>query len=800
MLGGGGTTVKSSAAKRANAKAAAANKKAATQAMSREESVDPSAAGGSASPTPAPGEEGGDWVVPTRAKPGRKPSQEEPLTKRQAQNRASQRAFRERKQNHVATLEAKVAAYEAEKLTREAKEEENLRKLKQKHSAEVESLKKTIKQLETVNETLRQSGEHAQQQQPQRVPQYYSAATPLASTHAGPSSQTWTPCNDIGCRAPSHEQPAGLGRRKRPLPSRSSSSQDLADRPEVMPTGENVSTDRFGAMSLATASKSLVSSNDGLTFPLRGVPPKSSMFSWPTAPPLSGGLDPSSPSLMARDDIDMDRDCGFCTDSTPCLCRGEALLDLTGISDDDDHGNGSFENSWMDGVDQMIKIEEEDSDDDDDSELALNKIPNDASTDEAGGRPQRSYGLPARPIVSISSLLSSRPKPSPSKPKLWSVNSINGAAAVQSSKTMTASAADAKKKLWWTRPASAQTIATSTSTFFVPAAVPLRRGSLPTTLDEAALCSGDPSSCPACSTDPALAAFCEAVGDDADERCSEAGSFSTVGPDASASRRGSVGQLSINEQPRRLPSSATPGPSDPAMIGQDSGPRSQSTSALPTLRNFGSGMPSTSQQGPSAAAIGIPDAFRQLRSHPSFAAWQGSSGGLNLLADVVSGRGGEKTQAGTSPSMRKAERRARHPSVEIRHDDASTSPQFPPSLATHGRGMSLSDIRTSSDDHGGANHGSNTGPVSAASGQHKRRRLYLENNRVEEALRLLDYGAVAAAAAANVTAASGQGWNGNASSPLRVAARDNEGGAEVRVCGECPCPCPWAQSEGQRES
>ncbi len=72
---------------------------------------------------------------PQRNKPGRKPIQDEPATvsgsrihstythadchslpqKRTAQNRASQRAFRERKQAHIAELEAKVAAYEAER-------------------------------------------------------------------------------------------------------------------------------------------------------------------------------------------------------------------------------------------------------------------------------------------------------------------------------------------------------------------------------------------------------------------------------------------------------------------------------------------------------------------------------------------------------------------------------------------------------------------------------------------------------------------------------------------------------------
>ncbi|CCG82251.1 putative BZIP transcription factor [Taphrina deformans PYCC 5710] len=47
-----------------------------------------------------------------KKKPGRKPILEEPTTKRKAQNRAAQRAFRERKENHVKELETRVAELE----------------------------------------------------------------------------------------------------------------------------------------------------------------------------------------------------------------------------------------------------------------------------------------------------------------------------------------------------------------------------------------------------------------------------------------------------------------------------------------------------------------------------------------------------------------------------------------------------------------------------------------------------------------------------------------------------------------
>jgi len=48
----------------------------------------------------------------TAKKPGRKPLTSEPTTKRKAQNRAAQRAFRERKEKHLKDLEAKVSELE----------------------------------------------------------------------------------------------------------------------------------------------------------------------------------------------------------------------------------------------------------------------------------------------------------------------------------------------------------------------------------------------------------------------------------------------------------------------------------------------------------------------------------------------------------------------------------------------------------------------------------------------------------------------------------------------------------------
>ena len=61
-----------------------------------------------------------EWVIPPRPKPGRKPATDTPPTKRKAQNRAAQRAFRERRAARVGELEEQLEE-QAEEHQREQK-------------------------------------------------------------------------------------------------------------------------------------------------------------------------------------------------------------------------------------------------------------------------------------------------------------------------------------------------------------------------------------------------------------------------------------------------------------------------------------------------------------------------------------------------------------------------------------------------------------------------------------------------------------------------------------------------------
>lgn len=91
-----------------------------------------------------------EWVLPARGKPGRKPSATVPPTKRKAQNRASQRAFRERRHAYVTELEQKVAQFEA----REVDANVQMQRIALQYREEADALRKSNEELRARCESL----------------------------------------------------------------------------------------------------------------------------------------------------------------------------------------------------------------------------------------------------------------------------------------------------------------------------------------------------------------------------------------------------------------------------------------------------------------------------------------------------------------------------------------------------------------------------------------------------------------------------------------------------------------------
>lgn len=101
--------------------------------------------------TPAPSKV---WVLPPRPKPGRKPATDVPATKRKAQNREAQRAFRERRAARVAELEEILSDVKSKQVGRERELNESIKNLSQENGdlrKSLDELKNDIERFKAFN-------------------------------------------------------------------------------------------------------------------------------------------------------------------------------------------------------------------------------------------------------------------------------------------------------------------------------------------------------------------------------------------------------------------------------------------------------------------------------------------------------------------------------------------------------------------------------------------------------------------------------------------------------------------------
>ncbi|KAI0271581.1 hypothetical protein BC834DRAFT_967035 [Gloeopeniophorella convolvens] len=130
------------------------------------------------------------------------------LMKRKEQNRAAQRAFRERKEKHVKDLEDKVAELEAKNLTTET---------------ENQHLKELLKRLQDENVSLKSSGNVSLKNShfTFSVPRNGESSSDNSFNNAGTSSFTSSPSNVFA--STSHSSPSASGVGKAATPASSSS-------------------------------------------------------------------------------------------------------------------------------------------------------------------------------------------------------------------------------------------------------------------------------------------------------------------------------------------------------------------------------------------------------------------------------------------------------------------------------------------------------------------------------------------------------------------------------------------------
>ncbi|KAG8845176.1 hypothetical protein FRB91_002009, partial [Serendipita sp. 411] len=243
------------------------------------------------------------------------------LQKRKEQNRAAQRAFRERKERHVKDLEDKVSMLE-EKTDSQAAENENLREL--------------LTRLQQENLTLRQSqfnftfqqplastsaaGSGTSQQQPQQ--QGYSASS-SRQQNAGDSNNisASSKSNVSSSQSPIHDGMSGLSRMISPGSTSSTSSTSLNG--NSIPGGAGGANNSRPQLTTPQLVNNTSPPGEFTLLDTIGVPVTTPELSFSaTSAPLAGLTPPSNSSFTLMDTSFFDNASGFGGSSSSAAAGG----------------------------------------------------------------------------------------------------------------------------------------------------------------------------------------------------------------------------------------------------------------------------------------------------------------------------------------------------------------------------------------------------------------------------------------------------------------------------------------------
>ncbi|TFK89639.1 hypothetical protein K466DRAFT_544948 [Polyporus arcularius HHB13444] len=233
-----------------------------------------------------------EWVIPAKPKPGRKPKKdvappppentETDAKGRRVQNRAAQRAFRERKQSQLAELQARVQQYEQGEIERNV------------------ALQNIAKRLKEENEKLRNENNVLKE----KVAQYEAERSSLKRPRDDYSPQ---PPYDL-TQSPAKKRSRASVDLLSSLTQTSFPPTAYASSPSAISSADSDMHSSFSPVPMPPSARDapLFSQNYGLNgiFEL-ATSGKSSLFE------PGGSLDTF--------------DCGFCNDNTPCVCRELAL-------------------------------------------------------------------------------------------------------------------------------------------------------------------------------------------------------------------------------------------------------------------------------------------------------------------------------------------------------------------------------------------------------------------------------------------------------------------------------------------
>lgn len=318
-----------------------------------------------------------EWVLPPRPKPGRKPSVDTPASKRKAQNRAAQRAFRERRATRVQELEEQLLEFEKERDVKEMGLINTINKLK----VENQFLLKSIEQMRSEMNSMKESQSPSYTLQfniPQFKLNYNNAGSPLNQMSGSPASSSYSVQQQVS-PAPSADSPTFVGS-FRPSISNINLTSDSSSPAKVNKTGsvnnnfdcgvcvkeeclcetvglkekssENTSAtssrsleetiSSFKPMPAVSLNKKRKSSDNEVDFTKKfalkkAMPDLKKLKHEPIISEVQIIHEKKKDSIVEFDESSPVENCGFCTDDTPCVCR-EAAKEAARLNKSLDNG------------------------------------------------------------------------------------------------------------------------------------------------------------------------------------------------------------------------------------------------------------------------------------------------------------------------------------------------------------------------------------------------------------------------------------------------------------------------------
>ncbi|KAG8950339.1 hypothetical protein FRC04_007781 [Tulasnella sp. 424] len=313
-----------------------------------------------------------NWVIPPRPKPGRKPKKESPKIieddatdeARKNQNRASQRAFRERRQDQLATLQARLQQYEQGETERYVQLQAIDKRLKEENDA----LRAELTRVTEENIRLKaEKAAHWANSKPEvtmeECPPPTLSRKRVTSTTSDAGVQSARKRSKTAISPPrgfDHHTDDTCPSSRHPARSMSSSGPFAIPHVPVSPVISMASSGLTPPLSTSATTPASqdqsISSPESQSSPSTSTIPSKTPIATATPCPArhnhnslqamhpfpsssSGHMSsiPDSPPPPSEDSALVITNCGFCTDDTPCICReisrqGARQADILSIS------------------------------------------------------------------------------------------------------------------------------------------------------------------------------------------------------------------------------------------------------------------------------------------------------------------------------------------------------------------------------------------------------------------------------------------------------------------------------------